>query len=156
MRRHRFRVLARRHLLDEDVRQLEIEPPRFDGGDLRQRRVLNDRKRSIRRLAPVALDNRPDARFVEGEHRRQQPDRAVQILRVLADDRNAVGAAVVHEDLAGAVDDQPARRPQRERPLVVVLGHLLELRVLDDLQRPEADGEYGEDHRDHVLQNRQP
>ena len=35
-----------------------------------------------------------------------------------------------------------------QRPLVVVLGHLLELRVLHHLQHPEADRQHGEQHRD--------
>ena len=39
---------------------------------------------------------------------------------------------------AVAVEQDAARRAQRQRPLVVVLGHLFELRVLDDLEHPEA------------------
>jgi hypothetical protein len=73
--------------------------------------------------------------------RGEQPHRAVQILGVLADDRDAVGAAVLDQHLAVAVEHDAARRPQRERPLMVVLRHLLELRVLHDLQHPEADRE---------------
>src|SRR5439155_4364373 len=61
MRAHRLRILPRRHLLDDDVRQLEVEPPRFDGGDLRERRVLYDRDGPIRRFAPMTIDDRPDA-----------------------------------------------------------------------------------------------
>ncbi len=52
-----------------------------------------------------------------------------------------------------AIEHDPARRAQRERPLVVVLRHLLELRVLDDLQHPEADGERREDPDDGVLED---
>ena len=57
MRRERVRIAARRHLLDDDVGKLEIEPPGGDRRDLRQRRVLHNRDRTIGRLAPVALDN---------------------------------------------------------------------------------------------------
>jgi hypothetical protein len=49
-----------------------------------------------------------------------------------------------------------ARRPQRERPLVVVFRHLGELFVLDDLEDPEADGKDGECHDHADLQRGEP
>ena len=153
VRRHRLGILARRHLFDDDVGQLEVEPPRLDGGHLRERRVLHDRDRPVGRLAAMTLDDRAHPGLVHAEDAGEQTDRAVQVFRVLAHDRNAVGVAVLDEHLAFAVEDDAARRAQGERPLMVVLRHLFELRVLDDLQHPEADGENREDDRDDVLQN---
>jgi hypothetical protein len=36
------------------------------------------------------------------------------------------------------IEQHPARRSQRERPLVIVLGHLAVVVVLNDLEKPEA------------------
>src|SRR6266545_3980763 len=49
--------------------------------------------------------------------------------------------SILDEHLAVAVVQHAARRAQRERPLVVVLGHLLVLGVFDNLEEPEADAE---------------
>ena len=54
---------------------------------------------------------------------------------------------------AVAVEHDAARRAQRERPLMVVLRHLLELRVLHDLEHPEADRQHREHADDDVLQD---
>jgi hypothetical protein len=54
------------------------------------------------------------------------------------------------------VVDQPARRPQGERPLVVVFGHLLVLVVLNDLENPEADGERRKRHDDADVKHDEP
>ena len=155
VRRHRVGILPRRHLLDDDVGQLEVEPPGRHRRHLRERRVLHDHDRPVGRLAAVPIDDLAHAALLEAEHRRQQPDRAVQILRVLADDRDAVGVPVLDEHVAVAVEHHAARRAQRERPLVVVLGELGELLVLDDLQHPEAHGQDREQQRDDVLQDAQ-
>ena len=55
-----------------------------------------------------------------------------------------------------AIEHDAARRNERDRALVIVLGELEELVVLQHLQRPEADGEGGEAHRQAVLQRAQP
>ena len=149
------RVAPRRHLLDDNVWQLEVEPARDDGGDLCQRGVLNDCDRPVGRLAAVAIDDVAHARFFDAQHGGEQADRPVQILRVLAHDRDAVGMAILDEHAAVAIEDEAARRTQRERALMVVLGHLLVLRVLDDLQHPEADRQHREHHHDDVLQHRE-
>jgi hypothetical protein len=72
---------------------------------------------------------------------------------VLSDDGDAEGLPVLDQQLSVAVEDDPARRPQREQPLMVVFGKFLELRVPDDLQHPEAHGKRREHHRDEVLQH---
>ena len=46
---------------------------------------------------------------------------------MLAQDRDVERVAVLDEDATVAIEDDPARRAQRQRPLVIVLGHLLEL-----------------------------
>ena len=43
--------------------------------------------------------------------------------------------------VAVAIEHHAARRAQRNRALMVVLGELAELLVLDDLEVPEAEGE---------------
>ena len=62
------------------------------------------------------------------------------------DDRDVERGAVLDEHAAVAVEQHAARRPERQLALVVVLRHLLELRVLDDLEEPEAHGEQREQH----------
>ena len=56
---------------------------------------------------------------------------------------------------AVAVEHHPARGAQGERPLVVVLGELLEPGVLHDLQNPEAHRQSGEQHDDPRLEDAQ-
>ena len=73
--------------------------------------------------------------------RRQQADRPVEVLAVFANNRNAVRIPVLHEHPAAAIEHEPARRAQRQRPLVVVLRQFVVLLVLHDLHHPEADGE---------------
>ena len=51
---------------------------------------------------------------------------------------------ILYEDLPVSVEDDPARCPEGEGALVIVLGQLLELGVLNDLENPEADDENGE------------
>ena len=75
---------------------------------------------------------------------------------MLTHDRDAEGGPVLDEDAAVAVEDDAARRAQGQRALMVVLGHLFELRVLRDLQHPETDREDREESRDDVLKDRQP
>jgi hypothetical protein len=155
MRPHGLWVAACRHWLDADVRQLEVEAPRGDGSDLRERRVLENHDWLIGRLAAVPVEDVPDPALVEAENGRQQPHGAIQILTVLTDDRDAVRMAVLDENMAGSIEDDPARRAKRQRALVVVLRHLLELRMLRDLQHPEADGKNREQRDDHELHDRQ-
>src|SRR5215467_12367799 len=64
--------------------------------------------------------------------------------------------AILDEDFPVTVVQHTARRTERERPLMVVLGHLLELRVLDDLQQPEADAECSEHNDAPDLQRSEP
>ena len=154
VRAHGLGIAARRHLLHDDVRQLE--PPRRHGGHLGERCIRHDHDRAIRRLSPVTLDDHAHRVFVHAEHAGQHPYRAAEILGVFADDRDAVRVAVLDEHLAVAIEHEPARGAQGKRPLVVVLGHLLELCMLHHLQHPEADRQHRE-HCDHqVLEHRQP
>jgi hypothetical protein len=76
----------------------------------------------------------------------QQANRAIEVGSVQPHDRDIEGGAVLDEHAAVAIEQHAARRPQRQLALVVVLRHLLELRVLDDLEEPEARGEHGEQH----------
>ena len=72
------------------------------------------------------------------EHVGQQSNGALDVFGVLAHDRDAVGVPVLDQHAAVAVEHQAARRPQRQRPLVIVLRHLGEFRVLDDLEAPRS------------------
>ena len=104
----------------------------------------------------MPIDDLLDLLGIESGHRRQHPHRAVEILGVLADDRDGEGVAIVDEHLAVAVEQHPARGPQRERPLMVVLRHLLVLRVLGDLQYPETDRERREQQDPPNLKGHEP
>ena len=52
---------------------------------------------------------------------------------------------VLDEHLQVAVEKHASRRPQGERPLVIVLRQLHVAVALDDLQEPEAEAERRED-----------
>ena len=135
------RILARRHLLHDDVRQLEVEPPGGDRRHLRERRVLDDDDGPVGRLAPVAIDDLAHVPLVHAGHGGQQADRPIEIRRVQPDDRDVERRPVLDEHAAVAVEEHAARRAQRQLALMVVLGHLAELLVLDDLEEPERAGE---------------
>ena len=96
----------------------------------------------------MAIDDFADDLLLDAGHRRQHADRAIEILGVFADDRDVEGVAVLDQQLAGAVVDDAARRAQRQRALVVVLRHFLELGVLHHLEEPEPAGEQAEGHAD--------
>src|SRR6187200_65954 len=51
------------------------------------------------------------------------------------------------------IEQDSARRPQRQLALVIVLRHLLELRMLNDLEEPEAHGEQRKQHDGHDLKD---
>jgi hypothetical protein len=97
-----------------------------------------------------------DTRLFDAQHCRQQAHRPVQILGVLAHDGDAIGVAILDEHDAVAIEHDAAWRAQRERALMVVLGHLLELRVLHDLEYPEAHRKEGKQRGDGVLSHTQP
>ena len=61
--------------------------------------------------------------------------------RLQPDDRDVERRPVLDEHAAVAVEEHAARRAQRQLALMVVLGHLAELLVLDDLEEPERAGE---------------
>jgi hypothetical protein len=104
----------------------------------------------------MPIDNLPHARFVDTPNRGEQADGAIQILRVFADDRDGEGVPVRDQHPVVAIEQNAARRTQRERALVVVLSHLLELRMLDDLDEPEAQRQHGKDDDGGQLHHRQP
>ena len=78
---------------------------------------------------------------IEARDLRQPANRAIEILGVLADDGDGERAAVLDEHRAVAIEHHAARRAQRNRALMIVLGELPELLVLDDLEVPEAERE---------------
>ena len=57
---------------------------------------------------------------------------------------------------AVAIEHDAARRPQRDGALMIVLGELLELLVLHDLEVPEAERENREDDGKAHLQHHEP
>ena len=137
-------IAAGRHLLHDHVGQFEVEPPGGDRGHLRQRRVLDHDDRPVGRLTPVPLEVLAQFLLVAPHHLGQQVHRAVEVARVLAHDRDVERGPVLDQHLAVAVEDHPARRPQRQGALVVVLRHLAELGVLENLEVPEAAQQEGE------------
>ncbi len=89
----------------------------------------------------MAVDGVVHLLRIEARDLRQHANRPVEVLGVLADDGDGERAAIFDEHLAVAIEHHAARRAQGDRALMVVLGELLELLVLDDLQVPEAEGE---------------
>ena len=149
-------VLARRHFFHDDVGKLEVQPPRGDRRHLRQRRILDHHDRAIRRLAAMTLDGLQHLLQIEARDLREQARRAIEVLGVFAEDRNGERVPILDEDLPVAIEQHAARRAQSERPLVVVLRHLLVLVVLNDLEDPETDPERGEHHDHGELEHHQP
>ena len=76
--------------------------------------VLHDGDRPIRRLAPVPFDDLADRALFDAEHRGEHRDRAIHVLGVLADDRDAVRVAVLDQHAPVAVEEHAARRTQRQ------------------------------------------
>ena len=109
----------------------------------------------VGRLAAVPIDDLAHAALLESEERCQQLNGAIQILCVLAKNGDAVRMTVLDEHGAVAIEHHAARRPQRERALIVVFGELGVLLVLGDLKHPEAHGQDREQQRDEDLQDAQ-
>src|SRR5439155_10022613 len=111
---HGVWVPPRRYLLDHHVGKLEIESPRRDRRDLRKRGVLHDRDRAVGRLAAMTFHELPHTTLVDSEQDGEQANRAIDVFRVLADDRDAVGVPVLDEHAALAVEQQAARSAEPE------------------------------------------
>ena len=95
-------------------------------------------------------------RDVDGQHPGEQVHGPVQVLRVLADDGDGEGFAILDKHPPVAVVQHAARRAQRQAALVIVLGEFLEAGVLHDLEVPETDGEASKDQGHGHLNGRQP
>ena len=76
------RVVTRRHLLHDHVRQLEIQAAGRDGCHLRKGRIRQDDDRPIGGLAAVAVHRLADAGLVHAGHFGEEPDRSIQVARV--------------------------------------------------------------------------
>src|SRR5690606_37616651 len=70
--------------------------------------------------------------------------RLLDVVQLLAHDRDRERVAVLDEDPSVAVEDNAARRPQANGLEMVVGRHLAVLRVLHDLQAPEEQRHDGE------------
>ena len=157
MRRHLVcGIVPRRHLVHLHVGQLGIKPARQHRGHLPERCILDDDDRLIARVAAMAVHEILDVALVKARHRRQHLDRVIEVLAVLADDGDREGAPIFDQHLHVAVEHDAARRAQRDRALVVVVGQLDELGVLHDLEIPEAARQRGKRRRDDELQHVQP
>ena len=156
MRRKRVRRIAPRgDSLHDDIRELEVETPGRHGGHLRQRGVLHHDDRPIHGLAPMSGHHVANVRLFDSHHSGEQAHGTIEVLGVLANDGNVERVAILHEGTTLAVEQNAARRSKREHPLMIVLGQLLEARVLDDLEVPEAQPKGDEYARDGVLKNRE-
>jgi hypothetical protein len=65
----------------------------------------------------------------------------IEIRRLQPDDGDVERRPVLDEHAAVAIEEHAARRAEGQLALMVVLGHLAELLVLDDLEEPERAGE---------------
>ena len=113
--------------------------PRPDRDELLERRVLDEDDRTVGRLAAAAVHGFAQLRLVGAGRLRQHVQRLIEILGLLADQRDVEAVLVLDQDPAVAIEQHAARRRQRQPPQVVVLGHLAELFVLRDLEDPEPD-----------------
>ncbi len=147
-------ILSGRHFLRDDPRQFEAA--RLDGNDLLQGRVLDQHDRPVARFTTPAVDGLAHLRFVGAGGRRHQAKRVVDIARLLAVERDVEGVLILDQDLAVAVEQDAARRRQRQPAAVVVLRHLVELLVLRDLKHPERHRQRGKERRHEHLHPRQP
>ena len=147
-------IPPRRHALDDHVGEFEVEAARHDRRHLRQARILDHDDGAIRRQVAGAIDDLAHVVFLDSGHRREHPDRPIEVGGMEADDRDGVTGPVLDEDLAVAVEQHAARRPQRQLALVVVLRHLAKLLVLDDLEEPEGARQQEEADDDGHLQDR--
>ncbi len=145
------RVFPRRDRLIDDAGQV----PRGDGEPLFPCRVLDEHDRPVARLAAPAIHRLPHHRFVRAGRQRQGVQRLIEVLRLLAHQRDVEGALVVDQDLAVAIEQHAARRRQRQPAQMVLFGDLFEFLVLRDLEDPEDDRQRPEDHRDDDLQRRE-
>ena len=102
----------------------------------------------------MSIDDFAEPGFVDVRNRSQHADRAIEVDRVQPDDGHVEGGAVLDEHATVPVVEHTARRSKRELALVVVLRHLLESGVLDDLEDPEADDQQDEE-RDHDCPKRE-
>ncbi len=105
-----------------------------------ERRVLDQDDRPVARLATPAVDGLVQLRLVDAGGDRQDVQRLVEVLGLLADERDVEGVPVLDEDLAVAIEQHAARRRQRQPPHVIVLRHLGELLALGTwkIQKPTA------------------
>ncbi len=137
-----LRVAPRRHLLHDDLRQLQLA--RHDRGHLLEARVLDDGDGPERRLETVAAHDVGEVRLLHAGRGGQPPDRIAQVARIrtlFPDDRDRVRVVVLDEHLPVAVEQHAARRAERNGAQLVALRHFQVLLVLRDLEDPEADGE---------------
>ena len=109
----------------------------------------------VRRLTAMTLDDLLNLFEIEPCNSCQEPSGLIEIFGVLAKNGDGEGVTVLDQHLAVAVEQDAAGRPQRERALMVVLGHLLVFRVLDDLQDLERNAECGKRHDHSDLEHHQ-
>jgi hypothetical protein len=142
----RLGVLAGGHLFNSDVWQFEVEASCRDRCYLRQCRVLDDGDRPVRGLTSMTLDDVLHLLQVEPRHACEEPGGLIEILGVLAKDGDREGVTILDQNFSVAVEQDPTRRAQGERALMVVLRHLLVFLVLSNLQDPETHGERSKRH----------
>ncbi len=154
MRRHPRVVAPRRHFLLVHARQLETAG--HDRRHLRLRGVFDQHHGTVGGLAPAAFVNLFQLRQIDAGRLRQQLQRPLDVVRLLAHQNDVETVLVGDEDFAVAIEEDAARRRQRHALDVLALGNVAELRVLRDLEDPETDGQRRERDRQRVLQHREP
>ena len=147
------RISAGRDALEQHVAQLVLA--RRHRGKLRHGGVRDHADRLIPRQRPAAIDDVADVALLDAGHRGEQPHRAIEVLRLLAHQRDVLRLAVLDQHLAVTIEQRPARRPQRNLAGVVVLGFLEELVVLQDLDGPEGHDQHEEQHAEPDLHHGQ-
>ena len=140
-------------LLHVDSRQLA--GMRGDRRHLVERGVANQDHRPEGRVPAVALQGGPKLRQRHAGQVGEEGDGGLDILGLLAGQRDVERVAVLGQHAPVAVEHGAARGGQNQGALVVVLGKPPVLVVLDDLEPPEAGGEGREDQHDAPPPHRQ-
>ena len=147
-------VPARRHLLGNDPGQFEAA--RAHGNDLLDRGVVDEDDGTVAGLAPPAVHDLPETCLVLAGRGGERPERLLDVLRLLAHERDVEAVPVLDEHLAVPVEQHAARRRQGQAADVVVLRHLAEPLVLGDLENPEPHRQRRKGDGDQILQHGQP
>ena len=146
--------------IEPDGKLLHVDSRKLPGmrGDRRhlvERGVANQDHRPEGRVPPVPFHDGPELRQGHAGQIGKKGHRALEVLGLLAGQRDVERIAVLGQHAAISVQHRAPRRAENQGALVIVLRMLAVLVVLDDLQPPEPDRKAGEHEDDTPPPHRQ-